>query len=294
MPIPSEVLNRVKQIELFARKKVNSLFSGEYHTLFKGQGMTFSDFREYVPGDDVRTISWVVTARTNKTFVKQFEEERELTVIIAVDMSGSTAFGSGSQLKAEVMSYLTAILALSATKNKDQVGLLLFSDQVEHYVPAKKGQHQVLRLLRDIEFIKPKSQKTDLRPALSHLNRVLKKRALIFMISDFLSPVDYSEDLRMLSRKHEVISLIVEDPWEMDWPSLGLTSVEDQETGEEFLVDTDSYLFRESYAQWRESEVQKRSKILKRAQVDSVVIPATDKWMDSLVKYFSSRKRSKK
>lgn len=290
MPIPAEVLQRVKLIELNTRKKVNNLFAGEYHTVFKGQGMTFADFREYVPGDDVRAISWVVTARTNKTHVKQFEEERELSVILAVDISGSVEFGSGALLKGEVMSYISAVLAMSAVKNKDQVGVLLFSDQVEHYVPPAKGRNQVMRILRDIEYVKPQSRGSDLRPALFHLQKSLKKRGVIFLISDFLKMPDYSEDLKFLSRKHDVVACVVEDPWEVQWPSMGICEIQDQETGEMGLVDTTSFDFIQGYQEFYKKQRSEREKTLKRSQVDQCLVPADESWDQELVKFFRRRR----
>jgi uncharacterized protein (DUF58 family) len=288
--IPPEVLQRVKLIEITTRKKVNALFSGEYHTVFKGQGMTFSDFREYVPGDDVRSISWVVTARTNKTYVKQYEEERELSVILAVDISASCHFGSQEHIKSDVMSFVAAVLAMSAIKNKDQVGLLLFSDQVEHYIPPAKGRNQFMRLIRDIEYVKPKSKGSHLVPALMHLNQVLKKRALVFVISDFLGLPDYSENLKYLSRKHEVIAMVVQDPWEKQWPDLGVCEFRDWETGETHLLDTSSYDFIKSYEDNQNQLSLERQQLLSRSQVDQCFIPAQENWDEALVKFFRRRR----
>lgn len=293
MAIPQEVLQRVKLIEINTRKKVNNIFAGEYHTVFKGQGMTFSDFREYVPGDDVRAISWVVTARTNKPYVKQFEEERELSVILAIDISGSVSFGSGELLKAEVISYVAAVLAMSAVKNKDQVGLLLFTDQVEHFVPASKGRNQVMRIVRDIEFVRPKSKKSNVIPALTHLNKVLKKRALVFIISDFLGLPDFSEDLKLLSRKHEVIAMVIEDHWEKQWPDMGVCEVRDMETGESFLIDTSQYDFLKAYQENKMNLLQIRDQILKKARVDQCLISADHTWDESLIKFFRKRRGAK-
>lgn len=293
MPIPAEVLQRVRLIEINTRKRVNNLFAGEYHTVFKGQGMTFSDFREYVPGDDVRTISWVVTARTNKTYVKQFEEERELSVILLVDISASSSFGSNELLKAEVMSYLSAVISMSAVKNKDQVGLVLFSDQVEHYVPPAKGRNQVMRILRDIEFVKPKSRGSNLIPALSHLNRVLKKRALVFIISDFLDLPDFSEDLKLLSRKHEAVALVVEDPWEQQIPDLGVCEFRDQESGEIIVVDTSQYDFTRKFQDTRRELQSYRDQILKKSRVDQCLISASSSWDQDLVQFFRKRRGAK-
>lgn len=293
MSIPPEVLQRVKLIEISTRKKVNNIFAGEYHTVFKGQGMTFSDFREYVPGDDVRAISWLVTAKTNKTHVKQFEEERELSVILAVDVSASASFGSGALLKTEVMTYVSAVLAMSAVKNKDQVGLLLFSDRVEYYVPAAKGRNQVMRILRDIEYVKPRGRKSNVVPGLIHLNRVLKKRALVFIVSDFLDLPDYSEDLKLLSRKHEVVAMVVEDNWETQWPDLGLCELRDLESGESIIVDSSQYDFSKEFQQNLNKIQEYRNTVLKKSRVDYCIIQAASNWDDSLIKFFRKRRGSK-
>jgi uncharacterized protein (DUF58 family) len=255
--------------------------------------MTFSDFREYVPGDDVRAISWVVTARTNKTYVKQFEEERELSVILVVDVSQSVHFGSGALLKAEVISYIAAVLAMSAVKNRDQVGLLLVSDRVEHYVPPTKGRNQVMRILRDIEFVKPKSSGSNLIPALTHLHKVLKKRALVFIISDFLGLPDFSEDLKLLSRKHEVIAMVTEDPWEVQWPDIGICEVRDLETGESFILDSSQYDFKKLYQKNRLKLQEQREQILKKSKVDQCLITANENWDEPLIQFFRKRRGAK-
>jgi len=288
--IPSEVLKKVKNIEISIRKKVNNLFAGEYHTVFKGQGMTFADFREYVPGDDFRAISWQLTARTGKTYIKQFEEERELMVTLAVDVSGSVEFGSKSYLKGEIMTFIAAALGMSAVKNKDQVGLLLFTDQVEHVVPAKKGRNQIMRILRDLEYFKPENRQTDIRSALIYLNKTLKKRGVVFLISDFYSAKDYSQELRLLAQKHEVIACILQDPFESEIPSLGLVEFEDLETGETVLVDTAQGFFQKNYKKNKEEQRQKRDRILKLAQVDKIVLGTDQEWDKILLKYFKQRK----
>lgn len=291
MAIPAEVLERVKLIELNTRKKVNNLFSGEYHTVFKGQGMTFAEFREYVPGDDVRTISWVVTARTSKTHVKQFEEERELSVLLLVDISASLNFGSQVLLKAEIASYVSAVLAMSAVKNKDQVGIVLFSDRVEHYVKPAKGRNQVLRLLRDLEYHKPSSKKSDIRPALIHALKVLKKRSLVFIISDFLSMPVFTEELKPLAQKHDLVALHIEDPWEQQWPGMGLIELQDQETGEVLLVDTDEYDFSQQFKLFVEESKKQRDRILKSNRIDQVTIPTDESWDQSLIQFFKQRRQ---
>lgn len=288
MALPPEVLKKVKLLELNTRKLVNNIFAGEYHTAFKGQGMTFADFREYVPGDDVRNISWTLTARTGKTFIKTFEEERELTLILAVDVSGSTDFGSGDWFKGEVMTHLAALLSFSATKNNDQIGLLLFSDQVEHYVPPKKGRGHVQRLLRDLFYFKPKSHRTRIESATSFLQGILKKRATVFLFSDFIDD-GFDQSLRFLGRKHDVIACVVNDRVETELPDMGLLDIQDAETGEILTIDTSSSSFRESYLEALKLKNEKRDRFLRQSQVDRIDVNSTADYISPLVNFFRRR-----
>lgn len=288
--VPVEVLKKVKLLEIKTRKLVNNLFAGEYHTAFKGQGMTFSDFREYVPGDDVRTISWALTARAGKPYIKKFDEERELTVFLAVDISQSTDFGSKNLFKGEAITHLAALIAFSAVRNKDQIGLLLFSDVVEHFVPPGKGRGHVQRILRDLYFFKPRSRKTRIAAACSHLQGVLKKRAVIFMMSDFLDE-GFEEPLRMLSRKHDVIAGVVRDQAESNLPNVGLLEIQDPETGAVMTVDTGSAAFRQAFGTESKRQLELRDKMLKKAQVDRLEIDSSGEYVDELISFFSRRKR---
>jgi uncharacterized protein (DUF58 family) len=287
--IPKEILKKVKLIEIQTKKMVNNIFSGEYHTHFKGQGMTFSDFREYVPGDDVRSISWPLTARTGKTFVKTYEEERELSVILAVDISGSTDFGSGKYVKGEVIVYLSALLAYATEKNKDKVGLILFSDRVEHFVPPKKGRGHLQRLLRDLLYFKPVSRKTNLSSTAAFLQGFLKKRATVFFMSDFFDQ-NYEQSLRLLAKKHEVIACVVNDPVEENFPELGLVEFEDAETGERRLLDTTSVFTRERVKRNFYFQNEARDKMLKKSQVDKIVISTQGDFVQPLIAYFRRKK----
>ncbi len=287
---PPEILKKVKLIELSTRKLVNNLFAGEYHTAFKGQGMTFKDFREYVPGDDVRSISWPLTARTGKTFIKNYEEERELTLFLAVDISGSNDYGSHKSIKGEVMSWLAGLLAFSAIKNKDQVGLLLFSNQIEHFVPPKKGTGHVQRILRDLFYIKPKSSGTSLAVATQFLQGFLKKRTVIFLISDFQDQ-NFAQSLRYLGQKHDVVACLVKDPTEENFPDLGLIDVQDPETGEIMTVDSGSAVFRNAYRKKQEKRLGDLQSELRRSQVDLVVINSQEDIVNPLVSFFKKRKR---
>lgn len=290
MSLPPEILKKVKLLEISTRKLVNNLFSGEYHTAFKGQGMTFADFREYVPGDDIRHISWALTARAGKPFIKKFDEEREMTLMLLVDVSGSTDFGSQNLFKGEVMAHLAALLAFSAAKNNDQVGLLLFSDQVEHFVPPKKGQGHVQRILRDLYYHEPKSRETKLEPALRFLQGVLKKRSAIFVMSDFLDS-GYDEALRWLGRKHEVVSVVVRDPLEKKLPALGLMDLWDNELGDVITVDTSSSAFQREWEQLRKKRDEERDRLLKKSQVERIDIWLNEDFVDPLIKFFKMRKR---
>lgn len=287
--IPKEILKKVKLIEIQTKKMVNNIFSGEYHTHFKGQGMTFSDFREYVAGDDVRSIAWPLTARTGKTFVKTYEEERELSVILAVDISGSTDFGSGKYIKGEVIVYLAALLAFAAQKNKDQVGLLLFSDRVEHFVPPKKGRGHLQRMLRDLLYLKPVGKKTNITTTTTFLQGFLKKRATIFFMSDFFDQ-NYEQGLRLLARKHEVIACVVSDPIEENFPDLGLIEFEDAETGEHVLLDTASAYAKSRVKQNYIAEGETRDRMLKKSQVDKIVISTQSDFVQPLIAYFRKKK----
>ncbi len=289
MSLPPEVLKKVKLLEISTRKLVNNLFAGEYHTAFKGQGMTFADFREYVPGDDVRSISWPLTARTGKTYIKTFEEERELTLVIAVDVSGSSDFGTGPYFKGEVMTHMAALLAFAAVKNNDQIGLLLFSDQVEHYVPPKKGRGHVHRLLRDLFYYKPKSHRTKLSTSFSYLQGVLKKRATIFVFSDFMDQ-GFDQSLRLLGRKHDVIACVVNDAAEYSLPRMGVIDVQDAETGEVVTVDTSSPGFRAQYEDAVLKRKEQRDRLLRLSQVERVDVKSSEDYVNPLVAFFKKRK----
>jgi uncharacterized protein (DUF58 family) len=288
LSLPPEVLKKVKLLEINTRKLVNNLFAGEYHTHFRGQGMTFSDFREYVAGDDVRAISWALTARAGKPYIKTFEEERELTIILAVDVSGSADFGTGSYFKGEVMTHLAALLAFSAVKNNDQVGLLLFSDQVEHFVPPKKGRGHVHRILRDLFYYKPKSYETKISSALTYMQGLLKKRATVFIFSDFIDE-GYEQALRLLGRKHEVVACVVNDQAETELPNMGVIEMQDAETGEVMTVDTSSEVFRRDYARELKKRKEQRDKQLRLAQVERIDVNSGEDYVDPLVEFFKKR-----
>lgn len=288
MAIPDHILKQVKLVELRTRKLVNNLFMGEYHAAFKGQGMTFSEFREYVPGDDVRSISWPVTARTGKPYIKKYDEEREMSVVLAVDVSGSHQTGSQLELKGEVAAHLSALIGFSAALNKDSVSLFLFSDQPEHFVPPKKGRGQIHRVLRDLYYFEPKSRRTSISNGIDYLLGVLKKKAHIFLISDFQES-NFERSLSRLSQKHDVVALNVFDPTEREIPKMGLVEFEDPETGELLMIDTSSPVFQRDFklAQGRHKAQLKEMFI--RTRTDLVEIDCGQDIVKPLLKFLKKR-----
>jgi uncharacterized protein (DUF58 family) len=288
LSVPEHILKKVKLIELKTRKVVNNLFVGEYHSAFKGQGMTFSEFREYVPGDDVRTIAWPLTARTGKPYIKKYDEEREMNVVLAVDVSGSLQAGSQEDLKGEVAAHLSALLGFSATQNKDAVSLYLFSDQPEHFVPPKKGRGQIHRILRDLYYFQPRSRKTSLNSSLEYLRGVLRKKAYIFLISDFQDG-DFESSLSRLSRKHDVVAIRVVDPTEKSLPRLGLVDFECPETGRVLTVDTNAPLFRKEYEAHYQRRARELKQIFLRARTDLIEVDCDGDIVMPLLKYFRMR-----
>ena len=272
--ISREVLAQVKRIEIRTRRLVTDLFGGEYHSVFKGRGMEFAEVREYVPGDDIRAIDWNVTARMGHPFVKQYQEERELTVLLVVDQSGSGRFGTRRRFKMDLAAEVGAVLALSAVQNNDKVGLILASDKVELYVPPGKGRRHVLRVVREILVERPAGTRTRLAGALDHLNRAQKRRAVVFVLSDFLDS-GFERSLTVASRRHDVILLRMRDEREERLPSVGVVAQRDLETGREFLVDTSSGSVRRAFAERVAARERDFAEVVRRAQVDAV-----DLWTD--------------
>lgn len=289
MNVPQEILKKVKLLEVRTRRIVNNLFVGEYHSAFKGQGMTFAEFREYVPGDDVRSIAWPLMARTGKVYIKKHDEEREMTVVLAIDISGSQVFGSKKYLKGEAVAHLSALVGFAAALNKDAVGLLLFSDQVEHFVPPKKGRGQIHRILRDIYFFKPRSKRTSIASAVDYLQGVLKKKTHIFIFSDFLDQ-NFESPLRLLGKKHDAVAVVVKDPVEKALPPMGLVDFEDAESGEVVTVDTSSTSFQREYRDFCDKQDANREAQLRRAQVDVVNVETDGDLVQPLISFFQSRK----
>ena len=286
--IPKKILQKVRRIEIKTRGLVNDLFGGEYHSIFKGRGMTFSEVREYNPGDDIRLIDWNVTARTGSPFVKVFEEERELTVFLVVDISASGEFGSASQLKRDYGAEVASVLGFSAIKNNDKVGLILFSDRVEKYIIPKKGKSHVLRVIRELLYTVPKGSKTSIKVALHYLLKVAKRKCGVFLISDFLDD-SYLRSLKIANKKHDLITIQLLDPVELELPDMGLLKVEDPETSETFWIDTSS---QKSMKQLRKEIGIKQSnfrKEIKKSGIDLISISTDEDFVDPLMSFFKSR-----
>lgn len=289
--IPKEILKKVKRIEIQTRGIVNDLFSGQYHSVFKGRGMEFSEVREYHYGDDIRTIDWNVSARAGHPYVKVFEEERELTVMLLVDVSSSAEFGTFEQMKGELAVELCAVLAFSAIKNNDKVGLMIFTDRIEKYVPPKKGKSHVLRVLRELLYFKPRGIETDINGALEYLNKVTRKRATVFLVSDFLSE-DYKNALKIANKKHDLVAITITDPREQGMPNVGLVELEDAETGETVVVDTSDAALMNLFSSQAEDEKLKREKLFKSMNIDFIDVYTNKSYVEPLVKFF--RKRAKR
>lgn len=288
--IPKEILEKVRFLEIQTRHLVNDVFGGEYHSVFKGQGMEFAEVREYQPGDDIRSIDWNVTARMGKPFIKRFEEERELTVMLAVDGSGSAVYGTGEAMKSDIAVEIAAVLAFSAIKNNDKVGLTLFSDGVEKYIPPKKGKGHVLRLIRDLIYHEPSGQRTNLGETISYLMRVLKRRSVIFLMSDFIDE-DFDVPLKLINRKHDLILLRLEDPSERELPDLGLVKWYDPESHAEVWLDTSSPAVREQFAATTQERRDKFEEFCRKQAVDLISINTHENYVSPLMNYFTSRAR---
>uniref|UniRef100_UPI00404ADF89 DUF58 domain-containing protein n=1 Tax=Flavobacterium sp. TaxID=239 RepID=UPI00404ADF89 len=283
-----EILKKVRKIEIKTRRLSDHIFSGEYHTSFKGRGMTFSEVRQYQYGDDVRAIDWNVTARYNEPFVKVFEEERELTMMLMVDISGSESFGTKNQLKRDMITEIAATLAFSATHNNDKIGLLLFSDQIELFIPPKKGKSHVLRIIRELIEFESKSKKTDLSQALKYLSSVLKKKAIVFLISDFMVK-DYEHTLKIASKRHDVTGIRVFDQREESIPNIGVVNMLDAETGETLLVDTTSNKVRMDYEKYYRENVNYFKDIFSKCGAGTISSRVDESYVTKLLSYFKAR-----
>jgi len=285
-----ELVKKIRQIQITTSHAVNADFAGQYESTFKGRGMEFDQVREYVPGDDVRTIDWNVTARAGRPYVKQYIEERELTVMLAVDLSGSGAFGTAGRLKNKLAAELCAVLAFAAIRNNDKVGLVLFTDRIERFIPPKKGSRHVLRLIREVLSFEAPRRATRIGEALDFTARVTRKRATVFVVSDFLSE-DFAESIARIGRRHDVIAVAVQDPAEQTLPPVGLIEWADAETGQVRLVDTSSSAFRRMYAARQAERMNRLETTLRSAGVDCIRVQTDQPYLQTLVQFFHMRRR---
>lgn len=285
----SELLKRVRKIEIKTRGLSQNIFAGQYHTAFKGRGMAFSEVREYQYGDDIRSIDWNVTARFNHPYVKIFEEEREMTVMLLIDVSGSRMFGTNAQLKQDMITEIAATLAFSAIQNNDKIGVIFFSDKLEKFIPPKKGRKHILYIIRELIDFQPENTKTNISGALRYLTNVIKKRSTAFVISDFIDTKDFQTDLTIANRRHDVVAIQVYDKRETELPPVGLIRVKDAETGMEHQIDTSSKATRSVYRQWWINQQFKLNDDFKKSNVDSMSVSTDQDYVRALISLFNLR-----
>jgi uncharacterized protein (DUF58 family) len=288
--LPAEILKKVRRIEIRTNRLVNESLAGEYHSVFKGRGMEFSEVREYQFGDDIRTIDWNVTSRMGHPYVKKYVEERELTVILLVDFSASGQFGTRRQFKREIEAEICAILAFSAIKNSDRVGLIAFTDQIEKFLRPRKGKDHVLRVIREVLYFQPQGRATDLGMALQYMYKTITKRSVVFVISDFMSG-DYSQPLRVAARKHDLIAITVTDPREEEIPPVGLVELEDAESGQSMLIDSSDRHTREMFRRWAQERRASREALFRAVGVDALELHTDRPYDVPLVRFFHRRAR---
>ena len=286
--LAKDIIKKVRQIEIRTRHLVNDVFAGEYHSAFKGRGIAFSEVREYQYGDDIRSIDWNVTARFNHPYIKIFEEERELTVMLLVDVSGSGSFGTATAFKRDIMTEIAAVLSFSAIFNNDKIGVIFFSDKVEKFIPPLKGRKHILRIIRELLDFKPESNLTKLDEPLRYLTNAIKKRCTAFIISDFMAP-DFEEALRIASNKHDIVALKIYDPAEKSLPDIGMVKITDSESGKEKWIDTTSKFTRQEYERWWNEHIGTLTTIFRRCGVDSSIISTDEDYVKPLMKLFKTR-----
>ena len=285
----SDILKRVRQIEIKTRGLSSNIFAGQYHSAFKGKGMSFSEVREYQYGDDVRDIDWNVTARQNKPYIKVFEEERELTVMLLIDVSNSLDFGSVKQMKKDMVTEIAATLAFSAIQNNDKIGVIFFSDRIEKFIPPKKGRKHILYIIRELLDFKPESKRTDIKMAVEYLTNVIKKRCVTFMMSDFIDDNDYRNALTIANRKHDIVAIQVYDRRLAELPDVGLMKVRDAETGHEQWIDTSSTKLRNAHHAWWKERQVRLAETFTKSNVDSVSVRTDQDYVKSLLNLFAKR-----
>ncbi len=285
----SELLKKVRRIEIKTRGLSQNIFAGEYHSAFKGRGMAFSEVREYQYGDDIRDIDWNVTARYNKPYIKIFEEERELTVMLLVDVSASLNFGTVDSMKKEIVTEIAATLAFSAIQNNDKIGVIFFSDKIEKFIPPKKGRKHILYIIRELLGFEPESTQTDLAMALRFLTNAIKKKCTTFLISDFLDIYDYENALTIANRKHDIVAMQVYDPLEVELPSVGLIKMLDAETNKEVWIDTSSHKTRDLHHKWYQRQEYYKEKAFTSSRVDNISIRTDEDYVKALLNLFKQR-----
>ncbi|MEP9411839.1 MAG: DUF58 domain-containing protein [Candidatus Brocadia sp.] len=288
--VSKDILKKIQQIEIHTRRLVNESFIGEYHSVFKGRGMEFDEVREYQPGDEIRTIDWNVTARMGRPFIKRYVEERELTVMLLVDVSASGNFGSVKQLKNEIATEICALLAFSAIKNNDKVGLIMFTDKIEKFLPPKKGTRHVLRVIRELLCSEPAGKGTNISAALEYMNKLSSRRTISFVISDFIAD-DYVHALRIANKKHDVIAITVVDPREQELPNVGFIELKDAESGEILLVDTANPLARKEFCTLNARQREERSKLFRSMGVDEILVNTGRNYVEPVIRFFRIREK---
>jgi uncharacterized protein (DUF58 family) len=288
--IPEELIKKIRYIQILTKRAVDASFAGQYESVFKGRGMQFDEVREYTPGDDIRDIDWNVTARTGKAHIKRFVEEREMTLVFAVDLSASGQFGTVNKMKNELAAEFCAVLAFAAAKNNDKVGLLIFTDQIELYIPPKKGSRHVLRLIRELLAFKMVQRQTNIPLGLDYIAKVIRKRATVFVVSDFIE-TGFKKPLSLLNKRHDVIAVPVRDRVEMAMPNVGLIELQDAESGETILVDTSSRHFRSQYGQNSQEGFDQLKGLLRSIDVDCIPICTDQPYVQDLVQFFHMRHR---
>lgn len=288
--IPKEILREIRRIQITTSRLVSDVFAGQYQSVFKGRGMEFYEVREYLPGDEIRFIDWNVTARTGHPFVKKFVEERELTVMLLLDMSASSYFGTSQQLKMQLAAKLCSILAFSAIKNNDKVGFIAFTDKIEKFIPPRKGLRHVLRVIREALYFKPQGTGTDITVALEYLNRVTTRKAVTFIISDFFTS-DFKKMLAVANKRHDIIAVTITDPRELEFPDIGLVKLFDPEKKRDYVLDTSNKALRSEYAQKNRQRIKQREALFNSLRVDAIDVRTDMPYSQSLLKFFKSRER---
>lgn len=288
--LPKEIIRKIRRIQIYTNRAVDDILAGQYRSVFKGRGMEFAEVREYQIGDDVRFIDWNVTARMGKPYVKQFAEERELTVMLLVDASGSGRFGSVERTKNDIAAEIAALIAFSAIRNNDKVGLIIFTDRVEKFIPPKKGRSHVLRVIREILYFEPEGRMTDINSAIEYLMRVTNRRTVAFLVSDFIAS-DFAGKLRAANQRHDMIAIRIADPREFELPRVGLIELEDPETGERALINTRNNRLRKRFEQLSKSRHAEQARMFRSMRVDSVDIRTDSSYVEPLVRFFRMRER---